>query len=426
MKRTIKKALSLILALLLAGAAACPAFAQEQSGEESILDDAALTSLVEQLMDAYYISEQNRSKISFAYTYTGTGESWYYNADAWMYSASMYKVPLMMILAEKEAQGLLSRDSDIKGITLGEAEELILVWSNNDYAHVMLDYLGGDRASRERYKLYSPLEDSYYHSDFLDYSYFTARYMDSVMQTLYNEPERFPNIIESLSVAMPDRFYHLKIDPSITIAQKYGSYLEFNSNTGIIYTPNPFILTIMTECLNYDKGEQFMADAAKLFMDYTLTLDAQLEQYEAERLARQEEERRLAEEAEAERLRIEQEKAEEEARLAREAEALRVAEAEEAARLAREAERHEKLRMLALVGGGILVLLALVLIITSAIGRRRRRIKRMAAQTRAAQSRPRHDTRGAAYPHDRQSVRRPTAPEDSSRDDRRRNYTPKH
>lgn len=420
MKRHIKKALTLILSLLILTSAACPAFAQEPTEESSILDDAALTAMVEQLMDAYYISEENRSKVSFAYTYTGTGDSWYYNADAWMYSASMYKVPLMMILAEKESQGLLSRDSDIKGITLGEAEELILVWSNNDYAHVMLNYLGGDKAARERYKQYSPLDNSYYHSDFLDYSYFTARYMDSVMQTLYNEPERFPNIIECLSVAMPENFYHLNIDPSITIAQKYGSYLEFNSNTGIIYTPNPFILTVMSECLNYDKGERFMADAAKLFMDYTLSLDAQLEQYEAERLAREEEERRLAEEAEAERIRLEQEKAEEEARLAREAEERRLAEQAEAERLAQEQARMEKLRIVALAGGGVLVLLALVLIVS---GMRKRRRE---AARRAAQRRQRQQSRPMPHDYERAAARRPVSHADAAREERRRNYTPKH
>lgn len=422
MKKPVKKAIGLILSLLLFYTAACPAYAQEQPGEaESLLDDAALTSMVEQLMDAYYVSGENRAKISFAYTYTGTGESWYYNADAWMYSASMYKVPLMMILAEKESQGLLSRDSDIKGITLGEAEELILVWSNNDYAHLMLNYLGGDKPSRERYKQYSPLEESYYHSDFVDYSYFTARYMDSVMQTLYNEPERFPNITESLSVAMPENFYHLKIDPSVKIAQKYGSYLEFNSNTGIIYTPNPFILTVMTECFNYEKAEQFMADAAKLFMNYTLALDAQLEQLEAERLAREEEERRLAEEAEAERIRIEQEEAAEAERLAREAEERRLAEEAEAERLAQEAERAEKLRLAALVGGGVMVVLAVVLIISGSMKKRRR-----AAARAAARSRQRQETYSAEPSQGKALPRRPAPHAESYRDEKRRNYTPKH
>ena len=88
--KTIKTALSLLLALALCLSLCCPALAD---GEESlsVLDDAALSSLVTTLMDAYYISEENRDNISFAYTYTATGDSWYYNADKWISSASMYK-----------------------------------------------------------------------------------------------------------------------------------------------------------------------------------------------------------------------------------------------------------------------------------------------------------------------------------------------
>lgn len=368
--KTIKTALSLLLALALCLSLCCPALAD---GEESlsVLDEAALSSLVTTLMDAYYISEENRDNISFAYTYTATGDSWYYNADKWIYSASMYKVPLMMILAEKEANNLLARDSQLKGITLGEAEELILVWSNNDYAHLMLNYLGGDQPARERYKVYSSLDNSYYHSDFVNYSFFTARFMDDVMQTLYNEPERFPNIIDCLKRAMPENFYHLKIDPSIPIAQKYGAYEQYNSNTGIIYTPNPFILTVMSDCLSYDKAELFMADAAKLFMDYTLSLDARLEEIEQQRLAEEEAERLAAEQAEkewlakeeAERQRAEQEERE---RLAAE-EAERVRLAEEAAK-----QQRQKFIFMACAGGAGLVLVLLVILLAARSRRKRR------------------------------------------------------
>lgn len=376
MKRMLRSALCLILTLSLAAAVTIPAFAEEQSVEEqmSILDEAALTAAVENLLASHYVEGERLNSVSFAYTYLATGDTWYYNPDVWYYPGSVYKVPMMMLMAEKEASGELTRDSDLGGYTLGQAEELILVWSNNDYAHLIRKYLGGDTTARTQFKKYSDLDDSYYHPDFVDYCFFTVRYMDDVMQHLYNNSENFPNIIDSLLVAMPNNFYHLNIDSSIPIAQKYGAFEQYNANTGIIYTPNPFILTVMSDCLSYDKAERIMADAAKLFMDYTLQLDAQLAAYEQE-IAEAE-----AAAAEAERLRIEEEE-----RIAREkAEAEARAEAERLAeeqRLREEAERkakREKLIQIAVMAGAGLVVLGIAALIISNSVKKKRRERELA------------------------------------------------
>ena len=73
----------------------------------------------------------------------------------------------------------------------------------------------------------------------------------------------------------------------------------------MIYTPNPILLTIMTQ--DEPEPEYLIAELAKRMVDYTLELDGKLDAYRAEQ-----ENARLAAEAEAER-------AEEEARLAEEA-----------------------------------------------------------------------------------------------------------
>lgn len=274
--------------------------------EMSIFDEVELTAMVESFVDTYSGYNVKPERISFALTYLATGETWYYNPDTWYYSASMYKVPLMMILAQMEADGKLTQESDIKGLTLAKAEESILVYSSNDYAHLMLNYLGTDQEAREMYKQFSDLPQDYYHSDFVDYSYFTVRFMNDVMNTLYKSPERFPHIIDCLKRAQPTGYFHLYTDPELEIAQKYGSYNEWNGTTGIIYLENPIILTVMTE--RVERAEEVIARAAEMFVNYTPTLDARVEAYraervEAERLATEAENARLAEiEAEEQRL----------------------------------------------------------------------------------------------------------------------------
>lgn len=380
MKKPFRIFLSLLLAASVCVSLPCAAFADGQdtaqsagNGEETaepemtIFDPDELQSMVDSFIQEYSGYGVKADNISFAYTYLATGETWFYNPDTWYYSASMYKVPLMMILAEKEANGELTQESDVKGLTLAYAEESILVYSNNDYAHLMLNYLGTDKEAREMYKQFSSLPDDYYDPDFIDYSYFTVRFMNDVMTTLYNAPERFPHIIDCLKRAQPTDYFHLYIDPELEVAQKYGSYKEFNNTSGIIYTPNPVILTVMTS--NLARAELVIGEAAKMFVDYTYTLDGKLNSYKEEK-ARAEEEakQKAAEEAAAQ--------AEEEARLAKEAE--EKAAAEEAARqaeLAAQQAAEERAALMEKIKAAAIVLCvaaaAVVIIVPVIKGRRK-------------------------------------------------------
>ena len=291
-----------LLALLLCFALLTPSAALAEEAEPSILDDAAIQAMLDEYIASHDINPEN---ISVGYVYTATGDTWFYNADKWYYSASMYKVPLMMILAEKEHKGELTRDSEVKGLKLGYAEEVILTYSHNDYAHLMMSALAPTEPDcRDLYKQYAQLPDDYYVSDFRDYSYFTARFMTQVMTTLFTEPERFPNVIDCLLNAQPEDYYNLTLG-QYDIAQKYGSYRDnswrdWNHTAAIIYLPNPIILTVMT--LDNPTAELTIAEVGKLFADYSLGLDSKLEQYRAEqeaaRLAAEEEARRQAEEEE--------------------------------------------------------------------------------------------------------------------------------
>lgn len=296
--RAFYRALKGILALMLSvGLLAVPAFAEGDDTPAGLVDGEQLDAMI-----AQYIEEKNLNadKISVGYCYTATGDTWLYNGDEWYYSASMYKVPLMMILAEREHNGELTQESDLNGLTLAKAEESILVYSNNDFAHLMMHYIGTDRECRELYQQYSDLPVDQYDPDFYDYSYFSARFMTDVVKTLYFENERFPHIVDCLKLAQPGAYFRRDMGSDYEIAQKYGSYKEFNSTAGIVYTPNPYILVVMTKDLTIAGGENVIAELAVKFRDYTLQLDTELEQYQLEQAAAEAE-------AEAERQRLEQE-----------------------------------------------------------------------------------------------------------------------
>ena len=302
MKRTIRLTISFLLCLAMLS----PLTALAESAEETvrgeiieaeepgpggdgsaepaesfgILEPEALQKLVEDYCAKRGLKAEN---MSIGYCYTPTGDTWYYNGDNWYYSASMYKVPLMMNMAERYREGEITDETKISGLTLAEANKHVLVYSNNDYAHAMMHYFGTDAECRELYKQYSELPEDYYVSDFLDYSYFTAHFMTDVMKTLFYEEERFPNVIDSLKKAQVGHYLYTTLS-EYEIAQKYGSYQEqgtgiiYNHITGIVYTPNPYIITVMTK--NMGQGEDILADVAKLYGDYTLELDERLPAYQ--------------------------------------------------------------------------------------------------------------------------------------------------
>lgn len=355
-----RKALTLLMCAAVFISCAMPAFADDTDG---VIDEAKLQQMLDDFVAQRGIKPED---FSVGYVYTATGEEWYYNPDTWYYPASMYKVPLMMLLAEKVAAGELQQDSDLGGYTVATAEEYIITYSNNDYAHFIRKYLGGDEAWRQAAKGYAQLEESQYDPDYMDYCYFSCRYITQVVKTLYNESERFPNIIECMEAAEPTHYFRLSEDMNngYRIAQKYGSFCDnfgdnFNHTTGIIYTDTPFVLTVMT--LNASGYEKLISDVAVMFTEYTQSLEPELEEYV-------EEQAQIAEEkAEAERIAAEEKAA------AEKAEAERIAaEKAEAQRQAEKEERSSKLIKLGIVAGLALLLIILITVLLKRRAKRRR------------------------------------------------------
>lgn len=378
-RRCVKPAITLMLCAALLCALSCPAFADGE-GEDSLIDPARLQSIADGLITQYGVNGDN---FSIGYCYLATGDTWYYNEDGWFYAASVYKVPLMMLMAEKVSSGELTQDSVINGITLAEAESLILTYSNNDYARdLRFNYMGGDEMWVKEAQKFSDLAESDYDENYLPYRYYNARYIVDVLKTLYSEPERFPNVIDCLLLAEPGAYFRSTLEGRYDIAQKYGAYIEndgTNNNhaVGVIYTPNPIIVSVMTK--NIGSYESLIGDAAKQLVDYTLELDSQLAAYE----------RQQAEAAEAQRLAQEQaqREAEEQARREAEAEAQRLAQEQAALE---QAARKEEIKKWLLIGGAVLVAAAVVVSFAISAKRGRKSRRKVAAGNNSDNYRPRH------------------------------------
>ena len=331
MNRIGKHAFVWLLCLALFFALAVPAFAEEAAAqpaaeeaasetaaetaadvpafEGSILDSGAISKMVDDYLTRKGIG---KDRVGIGFCYTATGDEWFLNPDTWFYPGSMYKVPLMMILSERIRDGQVSPDTQIGGLDLDTVYNYVLVHSNNDYAHAvrrfLIDGQGGDEIWRKEAQQYARLDK--YDERYMLYCYFSPRYMTQVLETLYSDPDRFPKVMDNLLQAEQGHYFRLldEMHP-YDVAQKYGSYLDnensnWNHTSGIIYTENPFILTVMTK--NVGGAEQMIGEMAALFKDYAQSLDKELAEFraeqaqlEAERLAAEEAERLAAEQAQA-------------------------------------------------------------------------------------------------------------------------------
>ena len=320
MKRTGRQILSLMMTILLLAATCTAAFAEAAPAEgaaaaapgadaqlpaaedSGIIDAAALQQWMDNFAQEHNL-KQDYMRFSVGFWYSGTGDSWYYDADQWMYSASLYKVPVSMLMAEKEAAGELTLESVVNGTTLEYLESTALVYSNNDSGHSMVSWLGGTYAGKcsDMTIKFTDLPDSYFDQDFYDVSYYTARYMTQVMRTLYQGGDaKFPHVLDYLKQAQPDDYYNRNaaLKGSYTIAQKFGAYEEGNGNNNnhcaaVIYTPNPIVVTVMTR--NVGEYQNIIAEVGGHLAEYALELDQKLESWKQEQEAQAAAERAAAE-----------------------------------------------------------------------------------------------------------------------------------
>ena len=382
-----RRLLSLLLCLMMFAAMPVSALADDAATDTGIIDAQKLNEMTESFLSERGIDPKD---FSLGFCYTATGDEWYYNGDEWFYPASMYKVPLMMLLSERVKSGEITQDTLIYDKSVSEIEELILVHSNNEWAHTIRTYLGGDEQWRAEAKKYASLKDDEYDPDYMDYCYFNNRYITSVVKTLYSDPDSYPNVIDCMLQAEPEHYFRLSpsIEGAYDVAQKYGSFDDqlgqsFNHTTGIIYTPNPCIVTVMT--CNVSSYEKVIADAAQMLMEYSLSLDEQLKPYEEEKQAEED----AAKQAEAD---AAAKKAEQE-RLAAERAAAEKAEQE---RLAAEQARKETVKKaLTIAAIAVVAVLAVVIVIRSAMRKRQppqRRTPRSVPRSQQAQAR--RDPRG--------------------------------
>lgn len=236
--------------------------------------------LVGRVMDKYSAGEDN---VGIGYYNSRTGEEYYINADRYMVSASMFKIPLNMIFADRISSGEMALDTMIGAMPYNWYQYRTIVESDNDRSVVLMEKLGGYHGFKELQIPYlgnDPVQDLGY--DYSIDNFYNPREFIHLLRLLYEDPVRFPGVVEHMLIAEPYRYFR-QYDHRYPVAQKYGFVSQDNTpnspgthtyiNTcGIIYTPDPFCLVIFTD--NVGQAYDLIGELGIVMCDYTNMVSA--------------------------------------------------------------------------------------------------------------------------------------------------------
>lgn len=237
-----------------------------------VTSESTWEEIVYTLLDKYDADEDH---VGIGYYNTRTGEEKYISPDKYIVSASMFKVPLNMIIADRVSSGEMSMDTEIWGAPYSYYQNRTIVYSDNERSVDLFNYLGGYSQFKQLQIPYlgnDPAEDIGWNYQ-VD-NFYNAREFIRMLRMLYEEPERFPGILENMLEATPYSYFK-QYEKRYPIAEKYGfveqneatGYHTYINTCGVVFTEDPFCIVVFTD--NVQKAYDLISEYAVAMCDYT-------------------------------------------------------------------------------------------------------------------------------------------------------------
>ena len=301
MKKREKTWIALLLVLCLMLSVLPAAFAEEDAPE----GDERFEGKTWEQVTADYVAACGASedKVSIGYYNTVTGEEYYYAGERYRDAGSMFKVPLNMVFCERVAAGELDWDTYVRGYTYQYLLRSTIIDSNNESAKLLWLEIGKTEVRpypfyRRTIAPYMGVDPDNVDEKYYENNFFTAEQMICCLKLLYENPDRFPGLVDVMKEAERSKYF-LQHEQPVEIAHKYGlNYINDGrtlvlNDCGIIYTEDPFCLVVFTEDLGNTAFNQyaFLPNYCTLMIDYT--------EYQTRLRHEREEQERLEEELRA-------------------------------------------------------------------------------------------------------------------------------
>lgn len=274
--KNLRRSAAILLTLVLLSL--CPlaavSAAQEDKPErafsyEGDFETDGLGGVIERYLEKHSLGA---STIAIGWYDLTSGEEYYYGADTFLHGGSTYKLPLAMLYVDRIAAGEISPEQKLGSYPLEEDLYRMIANSDNHVADVLKNALGlsSNELSR-RLAQYSGLDP-----DTLPRAYFggcfSPRFLIGTLRTLYDNSDKYSQILEYMKEARPDTFLSLYRGET-EVAHKYGSIPSYLCDSGIVYTERPFLMTVLTH--NLPGGMTTISELGAIAMDYAAYLAAQ-------------------------------------------------------------------------------------------------------------------------------------------------------
>lgn len=230
-----------------------------------------------------YLNEKNipLNEISIVIQDLVNNDEYRLNDSENFFAASLYKLPLAMLMYESIDEGSSSLEDEYTyynyyyevggpigdtyhendSIQLNEILYEMIVHSDNSAGHILFENLGGWIKFKEMSTKYSTQKVN---STFYNENIVTAAYMSDVCNYLYEHQEIFQELIEYLDESQPNDYLNRVVFRSVS--QKHGYYENYYNAAGISLTSHPYSIVVLTN-LGID-GIDVMADINKLCVEY--------------------------------------------------------------------------------------------------------------------------------------------------------------
>ena len=269
--RQVKKLVCLLLALCVLLPALPAVLAEEpESGDERFAGK-SWDEVVEEFLESMGSDPGN---VAIGYYNTVTGEEHYLNPDDYRITASMYKVPMNMVLLDRLSRGEIDWDTKIVGYPYEVVLEQTIVRSNNEISRDIIRWEFGNgnwQEGRRAMAAYHGLDPETVDWKFRENNYSTPRQMIYCLRLLYENPDRFPRLVETMQRAEPTEYFKRR-EQRFDIAHKYG-YLQtddghlYINDCGICFTDEPILIVMFTD--NLYNAFDVLTEFCTLMCDYT-------------------------------------------------------------------------------------------------------------------------------------------------------------
>lgn len=259
------------------------------------------------------LAKAHRGKVAIAIKHLGTGDSYFFNADEVMPTASLIKFPILIEVYQQAAEGkvgladlLVLRDKDkvpgsgiltyhfSEGATfpLKDAVRLMIVFSDNTATNLVLDRIGlastnlrmealGCPNTKVHAKVFRGSTTSLFPERTKKYGLgsTTAREMLGLFERLHQgklvSPEACKEMLGHLKKCDDKEKLKRFLPEKIAVAHKTGSTSEVRTDAGILYLPGGTVAVCVLTADNEDKswrsdnaGNVLCGKVAKEVYDY--------------------------------------------------------------------------------------------------------------------------------------------------------------